>query len=71
MDEGLHPRLEHSDWAVDFLEPPCHLKLERCNFMVPSNRGRDAGKHITGREPHCEPVRVLYDAGILDAQTKL
>jgi len=71
MDERLHPRLEHSDWAVDFLKPPCHLDLERCSFMVPSNRGRDASKHITRHEPHCEPVRVLDDAGVFNAQTKL
>jgi hypothetical protein len=71
MNARLHPRLEHSDRAVGLLELPCHLDFERCNFMVPSNRGRDASKHITRQEPHCESVRVLDDAGIFNAQTKL
>jgi hypothetical protein len=71
MNARLHPRLEHSDRAVSLLELPCHLNFERSSFMVPSNRSRDARKHITRQEPHCEPVRVLDDTGIFNAQTKL
>ena len=70
MNARLHPRLEHSDRAVGRLQLPCHLDFERCTFMVPSNRGRNASKHITRQKPHCEPVRVLDDAGIFHAQTK-
>jgi hypothetical protein len=66
----LHPRLEHGDRAVGFLELPCHLDLERRTFMVSSNRGRDACKHITRQEPDCQPVRVVENDGVIDTQTK-
>jgi hypothetical protein len=71
MNARLHPGLEHSDRAVGLLKPPCHLDFERCNVMVPSNRGRDASKHITRPQSQSESVRVLDDPGIFNAQTKL
>jgi hypothetical protein len=70
MDPRLHPRLECSDWAVGLLELACHLDFERCNFMVPSNRGRDASQHITRQEPYCEPIRVVESDRVIDPQIK-
>jgi hypothetical protein len=70
MNARFHARLEHSDRAVGFLELLCHLDLERCTFMVPSNRGRNACKQITRQEPDCQPVRVVENDGVIDPEIK-
>jgi hypothetical protein len=67
MNARLHSRLEQGDRAVGPLKLSCHLDFERRAFTVPLNRRRDASKHTTRQEPHCEPVRVLDDAGVFDA----
>jgi hypothetical protein len=70
VDESVHPRVEDSDWAAGFLEPPCHLDFERCNFMIPSNRGRDPRENVTRPQSQSEPVRVVENDGVIDPQIK-
>jgi hypothetical protein len=70
VDERVHPRVEDSDRAVGFLKPPCHLDFERCNFMVPSNGGRDPSQNITRPQSQSEPVRLVENVGVIDPQIK-
>jgi hypothetical protein len=68
VDAWLDPRIERSYGAVGFGEPTSDLDFKLCaSLALPA---RDPSQNVTRPQSQSEPVRVVENDDVIDAQIK-
>jgi hypothetical protein len=66
VDARLHPRVERSYGAIGFGEPTSDLDFELCASLA--LHVRDPSQNVTRPQAQRDPVRVVENDGVIDAQ---